>query len=107
MTDARKRWLADSAERAARTFLQAYFAVWITAGGGFDYLFTADNLKGGVVGVALSVAMSVGALKRGADDSASYLPADVDPPQDDGQSVVGVVVVVLVVLIALRVFGVI
>lgn len=82
MSDKTKRWLADTAERAVRTFLQAYFAVWFTVGNTeYETLFTATNLKAGVVGVAISVGMSVGAKKRGADDSASYLAADVDPPQ--------------------------
>lgn len=76
-----RRWALDTAERCIKTFLEAYFAVWFAMGADFDHLFTVDNLKGGVVGVALSLAMSVGALKQGADDSASFLPGDVDPPQ--------------------------
>lgn len=82
MSATTKRWLLDTGERAGRTFLQAYFAVWLALGAGYETLFTLENLKGGVVGVALSVAMSVGAKKTGADDSASLLPANVDPPQD-------------------------
>lgn len=75
--------MADSAERAARTFVQSYLACWLAAGAAdYDELFTVTNLKAGVVGLALSLAVSVGAKKRGADDSASLLPADVDPPQD-------------------------
>lgn len=81
MSPTTKRWLLDAAERAGRTALQAYMAVWIAAGATYETLFTRDNLEGAIVGVALSVAMSVGAKKRGADDSASLLPADVDPPQ--------------------------
>lgn len=78
-----KRWVADTAERAGRTFGQSYLAVWVAAGGtAFDTLFTVTNLKAGVVGVALSVAVSVGAKQSGPNDSASLLPADVDPPQD-------------------------
>lgn len=83
MSATTKRWLLDTLERAGRTFLQAYFAVWLTVGSAeYETLFTVTNLKAGVVGVALSLAMSVGAKKTGADDSASLLPADVDPPQD-------------------------
>jgi hypothetical protein len=77
-----KRWLADALERSGRTFVQAYLACWLAAGSAdYDELFTITNLKAGVVGLALSLAVSVGAKKRGADDSASLLPADVDPPQ--------------------------
>lgn len=81
MTSTTKRWLADSAERAARTAVQAYFAVWVAGTPDFDHLFTRSNLEGAVVGVALSIAMAVGAKRQGAPDSASFLPADVDPPQ--------------------------
>jgi hypothetical protein len=81
MSDATKRWLADALERAARTFGQAYLGVWLALGADFDHLFTRNNLEGGVTGLALSLAVSIGAKKRGADDSASLLPADVDPPQ--------------------------
>jgi hypothetical protein len=82
VTSTTGRWLADTGERAGRTFLQGYFAVWLAFGAGFDTLFTLDNLKAGVVATALSVAMSMGAKKAGANDSASLLPASVDPPQD-------------------------
>jgi hypothetical protein len=81
VTAATKRWLADSAERAGRTAVQSYLAVWVAGTPDFDHLFTRSNLEGAVVGLALSLAMSVGAKKRGADDSASLLPADIDPPQ--------------------------
>lgn len=81
MTAKTKRWLADTGERAGRTFVQAYLACWLAIEPAFETLFTLDNLKAGVVGLALSVAVSVGAKKRGADDSASLLPAAVDPPQ--------------------------
>jgi len=60
-------WLRDTAERAAKTFLQAYLAFWLvttqttnTDTAMFDALFTVDNLKAGVVGVALSLASSLG-----------------------------------------------
>jgi len=81
MTDLR-RWLFDTAERASKTFVQAYLAVWVVAGADFDHLFTRDNLEGGVVGLALAVAVAVGAKQMGAPDSASLLPAKVDPPQE-------------------------
>lgn len=83
MSATTKRWLLDTLERAGRTFGQAYFAAWVAFGSmEFETLFTLDNLKAGVVGLAASVAMSLGAKQTGADDSASLLPANVDPPQD-------------------------
>lgn len=81
MTDKTKRFLLDTLERAARTALQAYLAVWVAGTPDYDHLFTRSNFEGAVVGLALSIAMSVGAKKAGADDSASLLPANVDPPQ--------------------------
>lgn len=58
--------------------MQAYLAVWVAGTPDYDHLFTRSNLEGAVVGLALSLAMSVGAKKRGADDDASLL----DPPED-------------------------
>lgn len=50
----------EAAERAVRTFVQAYLSVWLVTGADFDGLTNFDNLKAGVVAVALSVAMSLG-----------------------------------------------
>ena len=58
-------FVKDAAERAARTFLQAYLGVWIATGADFDGLVDTENLKVGVVAVALSVAMSMGLKKVG------------------------------------------
>lgn len=67
-------FLKDLAERAGRTFLQGYFAVWLgLKGADFDTLFTVDNLKAGVVALALSVAMSLGAGAKGNPNSASLI----------------------------------
>lgn len=54
------KFLKDAAERAAKTFVQAYLGVWLATGADFDGLASTDNLKAGVVAVALSVAMSMG-----------------------------------------------
>lgn len=81
MTNSTRRFIADTAERAARTAAQGYFAVWLGIGGAdFDTLFTLNNVKAAVVAVALSVAMSVGAKRVAARDSASFLPVGLDPP---------------------------
>lgn len=67
-------FMKDAVERAVRTFLQAYLGVWIATGADFDGLVDTDNLKVGVVAVALSVAMSMGLKKVGPNkDSASTL----------------------------------
>lgn len=53
-------FMKDAAERALRTFFQGYLGAWIATGADFDGLVSADNIKVGVVAVALSVAMSLG-----------------------------------------------
>lgn len=53
-------FVKETAERAVRTFLQAYLGVWVATGADFDGLIDSANLKTGVVAVALSVAMSMG-----------------------------------------------
>lgn len=64
----------DTAERAARTFLQGYLGAWLATGADFDGLIDSSNLKIGVVAVALSVAMSMGLKKVGKNkESASIL----------------------------------
>ena len=64
----------DAAERAARTFLQGYLGAWLATGADFDGLASTDNLKVGVVAVALSVAMSMGLKKVGPNkNSASVI----------------------------------
>lgn len=59
-TAMKSSFIKETAERAARTFLQAYLGVWVATGADFDGLVDSDNLKTGVVAVALSIAMSMG-----------------------------------------------
>jgi hypothetical protein len=62
----------EAAERAVRTFVQAYLSIWLVTGADFDALANADNWKAGVVAVVMSVAMSLGLKKAGPDkESAS------------------------------------
>ena len=68
------QFIKDTVERGVRTFVQAYLSVWLVTGADFDGLTNGDNLKSGVVAVALSVAMSMGLKKVGANkDSGSVL----------------------------------
>ena len=53
-------FVKDAAERAARTFVQAYLGVWMATGADFDSLLDADPAKAGVVAVMLSLAMAMG-----------------------------------------------
>jgi hypothetical protein len=61
----------DVLERAARTFLQGWLGAWLATGADFDGLVSSDNLKVGVVAVALSVAMSMGLKKVGKNKSSA------------------------------------
>jgi hypothetical protein len=75
-----------TAERAGKTFLQAYLAFWmLTAGLGdtgaeaggnpsaFDLLFTWDNVKAGVVALALSIVTSLASKPVGPTESPSVV----------------------------------
>ena len=67
-------FIKDTAERAARTFLQAYLGAWIATGADYDGLVDSANLKIGVTAVALSIAMSMGLKKVGSNkESGSVL----------------------------------
>lgn len=68
------KFLKDTAERAARTFVQGYLGSWIATGADFEGLYSSNNLKVGVVAVALSIAMAMGLKKVGPNkDSASVI----------------------------------
>jgi len=60
-------FIKDTAERAVRTFFQGYLGSWLATGADFDGLIAADNLKVGVVAVALSIAMSMGLKNMGSN----------------------------------------
>ena len=67
-------FIKDTAERAVRTFLQAYLGAWIATGADLDGLVATDNLKIGVTAVDLSKAMAMGLKKVGSNkESASAL----------------------------------
>lgn len=67
------KFVKDSIERAAKTFIQAYLGVWMATGADFDGLASGSNLKAGVVAVALSVAMSMGLKKVGPDKTSASI----------------------------------
>lgn len=73
------------AERAAKTFGEFYLGSWVLAAGlldtnfdvpnasAYDLLFTTDNAKAGVVGLALSVFTSLGSSRIGKEDDPSLV----------------------------------
>lgn len=90
MNPAMRKFAKDVAERAAKTFVQAYLAFWLMRAGlagdtvpdadAFDVLFTLDNAKAGVVGVALSVAFSFGSKRLGPDPNSASVVLRTDDP---------------------------
>jgi hypothetical protein len=88
-----RKWLYDAAERMGTTFVQFYLGFWLLKVGlfdtsvsdgsadAFDLLFTSDNAKAGVVGLALSLAKAVGASQIGSRNTASLLPEGPDTDQ--------------------------
>lgn len=66
-------FIKEAAERAVRTFVQAYLSVWVVSGADFEGLTNADNLKAGAVAVALSVAMSMGLKNVGPNKNSSSI----------------------------------
>jgi hypothetical protein len=68
------KFIVDTAERAAKTFVQAYLGAWVVAGSDFNALTDMANVKIGVVAVAASIAMAMGLKNVGSNkDSGSVL----------------------------------
>lgn len=66
--------LKQTAERAVKTFVQAWLGAWVVGGSDFDAITNQDNLKVAVVAVVASLAMSFGLKKVGPDkDSPSIV----------------------------------
>lgn len=72
-----RAFLLDTLERSVRTFLQAFAAFVVVQGN-----FSQEALVGGLVAAGLAVLSSLAAIPVGAKDSASFLPAAVDPPSE-------------------------
>jgi hypothetical protein len=75
MTRRHKRLLLDSLERVSKTAVQAAAAAWLVAQD-----FTVTGLRVAGVAALVSVVTCIAGSQVGASDSASLLPADVDPP---------------------------
>jgi hypothetical protein len=92
MSPAMKKFMKDLAERAGKTFLQAYLAFWLLQAGlggtpaeqpgsdAFGLLFTMDNVKAGVVALAFSIVTSLGSRPLGPDSSSASLVVSTDDP---------------------------
>lgn len=75
------RFLADTAERAVKTFVQAFVGYWLMFNDAqADTAFTWNNLKAALTIAALSVLTSLASKFRGNPDSASVLPPEAQPP---------------------------
>ena len=61
-------FIAKTIERASKTFIQFYLGSWLFLSGAaadFEHLFTVENVKAGVVGLALSLVASIGSRNIG------------------------------------------
>lgn len=76
------RWALDTLERGAR----AYAASWVSIVGG-DYVLDSwsasfqESLVAAFFGLLVSTMFSLAGKRSGAEDSASFLPEQTDPPQ--------------------------
>lgn len=99
MTERWKLWLADTLERVLSTAAQAAVAAVVVTGWTVDTLYVVLGAAG------LSLLKCFAALGVGAPDSASLLPADTDPPKDEGghstTDLLTVIVVAVLVFLAL------
>jgi hypothetical protein len=74
-----KSHLLDIVERSAMTFVQAFFAVVLATPFAFQ---DVEVLKAAAIAALLAALKGAIASFTGAPDSASFLPAPVDPPVD-------------------------
>lgn len=89
-----KVWFQSAAERGVKTFLQGYFGFWFLVAGlgdtsaavpgpdAFDTLFSMDNVKAGVVMLALSVGTSVVTTRLGPDKNSPSVTVIETVPAD-------------------------
>lgn len=69
-----REWLRQTAERAVRTFLQAWLGAWLVIESvTLEQLFDTDIVTVGVVAAVGSVLCSLGAKRIGDADSASFI----------------------------------
>lgn len=71
-----QKFIAKTTERMGKTFLQFYLGNWMYfSHQAIEYstLFTVANAKAGVVGVALSLATSIGTKNLGPDKDSPSL----------------------------------
>lgn len=99
MTERWKLWAADTLERVLSTAAQAFLAAWAVTGWTEDTLFVTAGAAG------LSLVKCLAALRVGAPDSASLLPADTDPPQEEGEvhiGLIGLLLIIIIIVLLLR-----
>jgi hypothetical protein len=81
MSSTRRYW-ADLGERAGKSFVQGFLALWFLNPAKpveFDTLFSLSNLKAGVAMAAMSIGTSILGKSFGNPNSASVLPPEAQP----------------------------
>lgn len=96
--NSRASFYYDLLERSLWTFIQAFAGIVVVSDAD---MWSADAVKAAALagGIAVIKGLVVSRLPWTADDSASTLPASVDPPQEAGQSSLTIVLVVLLIVV--------
>lgn len=77
------RWALDTLERGLRSYAGAWTAIYLAGDQilGFWSASFSESLIAAGFATFVSAMFSLAGKRRGAEDSASFLPASVDPPQ--------------------------
>ena len=74
-----QKWLYDAIERLLKTFVQGFLLAWLVfQDGQWDQFIDGDNLKAGLAGGGISLAMSIVGRGFGSNRTAAWLPAAPD-----------------------------
>lgn len=77
------RWALDMIERGVRAYASAWVAIYVAG----NYVLDAWNasaietFKAAFFALVVSALFSLAGKRQGAEDSASFLPPNTDPPQ--------------------------
>jgi hypothetical protein len=77
------RWALDTLERGARSYASAWVAIYLAGDQilGFWNATFGESLMAAAFATFVSGMFSLAGRRRGAEDSASFLPENTDPPQ--------------------------
>lgn len=74
-----KKWFIDTTERTAKTFVQGYLLAWLVfQDKTWEAFWNLENVKAGIVGGVLSLAMALVGANIGSGNTAAWLPKEED-----------------------------